>query len=139
MTVKISKQDATVAIRAATDPNAIPEPIQVAVNFLYPAAVAIVQDYAPGAPDEVHDVALIRLLGWLFDADPTDSRISRAMQVSGAAPLMSRWRVHRAGAVGVESELPAPPAADLPPAPVGGSWVLISNNGTLAWVKFPLP
>ncbi|MCY4059057.1 MAG: hypothetical protein OXG44_13730, partial [Gammaproteobacteria bacterium] len=76
--------------------------------------------HAPAAPDAVHNAALVRLSGWLFDADPTDSRIADALYVSGAANLLSQWREHRAGAIGTVSatggDTPVPtPGAGLPP------------------------
>ena len=147
MAVTISPGDLAVAIRVATDPDAVPTAIATVLGFLQPAAAAMVTGYAPDAPDDIHNAAVIRLAGWLYDADPTDSRIASALQVSGAAPLMSQWRGHRAGAIGSAAANGATPGgggnvpegAGLPPLPGAGSFILTVNNGELAWVDFPLP
>ena len=140
MPVSITQAEATVAIRAATDPDAIAAPVAAVVGYLFAAAEAMVELYAPNAPDAVHNAALIRLLGWMYEADPTDVRMGRAMQVSGAAPLLSQWRVHRAGAIGQAAEPPAPtPGAGLPPLPGSGHFILSVDDGELKWLAFPLP
>jgi len=143
MAVTITQGQAAVAIRAATDADAVPAPVQTTLGFLMPAATAIILQYAPSAPDDVHNAALIRLLGWLFEADPTDSRISRAIQVSGAAPLLSQWRVHRAGLVEGQSApgTVIPPGAGLPPEPPDAAtvdYILAYKGGQLVWQRFPL-
>ena len=145
MAVTVSVAVAAVAIRAATSVDSIPDPVALALKFAFPAASELVLNYAPGAPDDIHNAAAIRVLGWLYDADPTDSRVSRAIQVSGAAGLLARWRVHRAGAVGTgEGPEPAPapsptPGAGLPPLPASGHFILAVDNGDLVWLAFPKP
>ena len=142
MAVTVTQAEAAVAIRAATGEKAIPAPVATTLKFLFPAAAAIVIHYAPDAPDDVHNGALIRLLGWLYDADPTDSRISRALEVSGAAGLLNRWRVHRAGAITGTGATPGgtvPTGAGLPPLPGDGYFILTVDNGELKWVAFPPP
>ncbi|MDD9990374.1 MAG: hypothetical protein OXP75_01095 [Rhodospirillales bacterium] len=144
MPVTITVQEVAVAIRATADDGEIPAAISTTLGFLFPAASALVVEYAPDAPDAVQNAAAVRLTGWLFDADPTDPRLGQAMQVSGAAPLLAKWRVHRAGAIGPASGGAAPgpapaPGAGLPDVPGDGSFILTVNNGVLAWVAFPLP
>ena len=146
MAVTITQSDATVAIRAAADAEAIPGPIAATVAFLFPAAVAIILEYAPKAPNDVHNAALIRLLGWLYDADPADPALGRALSVSGAAALLSQWRIHRAGAItatdtGGDTPTPTPPEPEppVPEPPFSGSYVLTSVNGSLQWIAFPQP
>ena len=143
MAVTITPGEIAVAIRAATATDAVPDPVAAVLKFMAATAGAMVLEYAPAAPDAMHDGAVIRLAGWLYDADPTDSRISRALEVSGAASLLAPWRVHRAGAVG-SLETPggiAPtPGAGLPPFPSGdGQFILTVVNGELAWLAFPSP
>lgn len=141
MPVTITVEQAAVAIRATTDAGTIPAPVAMTLGFLFPAAVALVTEYAPAAPNDVLNAAAIRLTGWLYDADPTDPQIGRAMQVSGATALLGRWRVHRAGAVGtVDAEpVPVPAGSGLPPVPDDGTFILSVQNGVLTWLKFPVP
>ena len=146
MAVTLTVGDVAVAIRAATDASNVPAPVAAVLGFLVPAGSAIVLDYAPDAPDAIHNAALIRLAGWLYDADPTDSRISNALEVSGASAMLSRWRVQRAGAItpvdgsftpGGGGDVPA--GAGLPDLPSAGTFILTVQNGALSWVEFPLP
>lgn len=81
---------------------------------LLAVAAALVTDYAPGAPDALANEATIRFAGYLGSADWGDaSRLAAgpvvvesvtnhaaAFRNSGAAMLLTRYRVRRAGAVG---------------------------------------
>ena len=78
------------------------------------AAAAMVEQYAPGAPAAIKDEAVIRLAGYLAEANfgarqsltvgPMEASYvashANAFRNSGAAGLLSRWRVRRAGAIG---------------------------------------
>lgn len=146
MAVTITVPQVAIAIRAAAQIDTVPPEVTLVLGFLVPAASAIILDYAPGAPDEVHDAALIRLTGWLYDADPTDSRVSRALEVSGGAGLLARWRVHRAGIIqsGASGDTPTPapvpvPGGGIPAPPGSGHYILTADNGELEWVQFPAP
>lgn len=141
MTITISQEEATVAIRAATVETDIPTPVATTVRYLWAATKVLIVEYAPAAPDDMHNAASIRLLGWLYDSDPADPLVGRAMQISGAAALLAPYRVHRAGAVGAPTTAEPTPGtgAGLPPVPGPGSWVLINDEGTVKWIKFPLP
>ena len=62
-------------------------------------ATEAVTKHAPDAPDAVHDEAVIRLAGYLFD-QPTASRnlaYADSFRNSGAAAILLPYRVHRAG------------------------------------------
>ena len=143
MAVTITNAEIAVAIRAAATADSVPAPIATVLSFLAPAATAMILHYAPDAPDAMHNAALIRLAGWLYDADPTDSRISDALTVSGAANLLSQWRAHRAGIITATGETPGgggiPTGAGLPPLPETGHFILTVDNGALKWVAFPPP
>jgi len=108
VTVTITQQAATVAIRAATDVDEIAGPVESAIAVIWPAAVALVQHHAPEAPDPIHNAAAVRLLGWLYEADPAERGGDRALQTSGAFGLLGPWRVHRAGAIGAADGQAAP-------------------------------
>lgn len=144
MAVTITPADATLAIRAAAAADAIDPTVATVIGYLFKAASAMVLDHAPKAPDEIHDVALIRLVGWLYDSDPADPAVGRALLVSGASAVLAPWREHRAGAIGTldagGGPSPAPaPGAGLPPLPGAGNFILAVKDGELIWVAFPLP
>jgi len=143
MAVTTTQAAVTVAIRAAASASAIPAEVTAAMDLIFPAAVAIVTEYAPAAPDAVQNAAVVRLAGWLYDADPTDSRSMDAIRVSGAAPLLMPWRVHRAGAIAgagaAPGPSPSPTPSGLPTPPASGHFILTVTNGVLSWVEFPQP
>ena len=61
-----------------------------------------VERHAPKAPDAVHNEAVIRIAGYLFD-QPNAGRgavYANAMRNSGASSILLPYRVHRAGSVG---------------------------------------
>ena len=78
-------------------------------------ASARVTRYAPGAPDEIHNEAVIRLAGYLAQSDyggiseetvgpmTVKRPVNHAAMFrnSGAAGLLAPWRTHRAGSVAV--------------------------------------
>ena len=78
---------------------------------LLPVAVALVERFAPAAPDVIQNEAAIRCAGWLIEAPagPFQSEAtgdvrsgfdgSRALRHSGAMGLLSPWKVRRAGAI----------------------------------------
>ena len=84
------------------------------IRSLGPAASAMVERYAPGAPQGVRDEACARIAGYLHEATfgqvskeifgPTENEYvtnhGDAFRRSGAAMLLSPWRVRRAGLVG---------------------------------------
>ena len=58
-----------------------------------------VTQHAPGAPDVVHNEAVRRLAGYLFD-QPEAGRgdaYANALRNSGAARMLLPYRIHRAG------------------------------------------
>ena len=81
-------------------------------NRLRAVIVAEVQRYAAGAPADVQDEAALRMAGYLFADEPgakvwrrfdLDEAVSleprapgSALRLSGAATLLSPWRVRRA-------------------------------------------
>lgn len=84
----------------------------VIANRLHAVATSEVERYARGAPQDTRDEALLRMAGYLFADDPAakvwrrfdlDEIVSleprapgSALRLSGAAALLSPWRVRRA-------------------------------------------
>ena len=79
------------------------------------AAAAVIEEYAPGAPQAIRDEALVRYAGYLSQAPPGsvqkinvgDVEIefrqappASSFQLSGAGALLTRWKIRRAGAIG---------------------------------------
>ena len=76
-------------------------------------AAALVERFAPNAPDVVKDEAVIRTAGWLLEAPsagvrrssvgPVDTTYSPnmtgALRASGAMAFLGPWKVRRAGVV----------------------------------------
>lgn len=105
----VALTNATATLRAAIGGSD-----DVRTQQLGAVAAAMVEREAPGAPEAVKDEALIRFAGYLaqsdFGAIPKESlgphsidyvtNHAAAFRNSGAAMLLSRWRVRRAGAVG---------------------------------------
>ena len=85
----------------------------VRATQLLAVATAMVENYAPAAPDAVQDEAVIRCAGWLAEQPAAAIRSEQvgeivtgyatsnmsALRHSGAMALLSRWKVRRAGAI----------------------------------------
>ena len=90
---------------------------QQLADRLHPVCVAMVNQYAPAAPDEIRSEGIIRLAGWLNDQPAAAFRENSvnvnntiietktymatrgAMLQSGAAGLLSPFKVRRAGVI----------------------------------------
>ncbi|MDE0001745.1 MAG: hypothetical protein OXQ29_03520 [Rhodospirillaceae bacterium] len=139
MAVTLDIPGLAVAIRAAGSTEAIPPGVQTVLGYILPATTALIVSHAPKAPDDIHNAAAIRLAGWLYEADPTDSRMQDAVRVSGAAVLLAPFREHQAGVLGPGAQLEPPADRPIPAPPGDGSFILRSVNGELTWLPFPSP
>ena len=61
-----------------------------------------VTHHAPDAPDVVHNEAVYRLAGYIYDRPfaSADTRFANAMRNSGAASALLPYRMHNAGTAG---------------------------------------
>ena len=80
---------------------------------LLAASLALVERYAPAAPEAIKDEATIRTAGWLAEQPAASVRsestgdiatayapaMASALRHSGAMALLSPWKVRRAGAI----------------------------------------
>ena len=81
-----------------TDP---PEPTLGTLTRLMGAATAIVDDFAPAAPEEISNVSVSLIVGYLYDAPISEgARYANALANSGAQLLLSRWQSRRVAIVG---------------------------------------
>ena len=64
-------------------------------------ASALVERFAPDAPEAIHNEAYIRLAAWLYDSDPSGASPGgrSAMRASGAAALLSPYKVRPGGLI----------------------------------------
>ena len=81
---------------------------------LFAVAAGQVEEYAPNAPDRTQNEATVRFAGYLAQADfgtvksestgplsiEWTTNHAAAFRNSGAAMLLTRWKVRRAGAIG---------------------------------------
>ena len=143
MAVTITVPQAALAIRAITDTTQLSGPVLQVLDYLFPAARELVLAHAETAPDAIHNAALVRVLGWLYDSDPSEGVPGQALRSSGAASILAQWRNHRAGVItgGEATITPATPGTgtELPPFPGPGNYILAVDNGVLRWVEFPIP
>ena len=84
----------------------------LAVRIL-PVATALVERFAPAAPEAIQNEAVIRVSGWLAEQPAAAIRSDKigdletafapthtsALRHSGAMALLSPWKVRRAGVV----------------------------------------
>ena len=83
------------------------------LNDLGMTAAALVERYAPGAPGEIKNEAVVRTAGWLAEQPHAAIRSEEtgeistsynpaslsALRHSGAMALLSPWKIRRAGAI----------------------------------------
>ena len=103
MAVTLTVNELGYAIRLVADTTeTIEAPILGVLTDLLATSTQLVTDYAPMAPDSIHNEAARRLAGFLYDAPPSGSggRWSNPMAQSGAQALLSSYRVRRATALG---------------------------------------
>ena len=88
-------------------------PLAKAIRLL-PVAVALVERFAPGAPQAIKNEATVRCAAWLnqlptalakiavgsIDLEFQRPAVRGALLHSGAQALLSPWKVRRAGAIG---------------------------------------
>ncbi|MYE06320.1 MAG: hypothetical protein F4Y04_03715 [Chloroflexi bacterium] len=137
----ITLERIAVALRLSPDDDSVPPPVAQVLEIHRATGDELIETYAPGAPVPVKNGALVRVVGWLFDSDPASSIGLGALDASGAAALLTRFRVHQAQALsdGGVSPSPSPtPGSGLPPIPAEGTFILGVANGELEWVSFPL-
>ena len=106
-------------------------------------ATEAVTHHAPDAPDVVHNEAVYRLAGYIYDRPfaSVGTRFSNALHNSGAASALLPYRVHRLGLSGDDDTSTAPATAAANAITglsiVGGNIVLTFGDGST--VDVPLP
>ena len=105
MPVTVSNKQVAVGIRLipADDADIEDGELQI-VRRQCLAAVAIVEQYAPDAPDELLNEAVILTVGYLYDMPPSSSNHANAFRHSGAMALLAWWRNPHSGIVGADAD-----------------------------------
>ena len=101
MAVTLSVQELGYRLRILADASESLDGAQaLVVESVMSAARWQVVQYAPGAPDDIHNEAVTRLAGYLYDSPfTTGPRFMNARDASGATALLAPWRVRRAWAI----------------------------------------
>ena len=110
MAVTINRAELAVELRiATTTAEDLPEGQGAVLDRLLSTASALVTNYAPNAPDAIHNEALVRVAGWLYDTDPAEARRATSpVQHSGASSLLAPYRVRRLAGL-ADTSAPAVP------------------------------
>ena len=96
--VTIGKLDVLIAIRVSVggDSNYTfenePPSIQSATNSMWQACVNAIQRYAPSAPNDDHNLAMVRLFGHLWDRPFDSRRVDGYLRASGVMALLGPYR-----------------------------------------------
>ena len=98
MAVTLTVQQLAYSLRLLADTTeSVEEPIAGVLSGLLGSTSALVLQYAPRAPDAIHNEAATRLAGFLYDVPPGANRQSiNPMRDCGAMSLLSSFRVQRA-------------------------------------------
>lgn len=99
MAVTLTVEELAQELRVSTGTARLPEPLAGIMSRLLGACSEMVENYAPLAPDSVHNRACVRLAGYEYLASPTSNRFRNGFQNSGTQALLARYRVARAVAV----------------------------------------
>ena len=105
MAVTITAIQLAAAMRIGDGLTPLEEPQAGVIDRILASATAMVESYAPDAPESVQNEAVIRLGGFLYDAPPGASmRFSNPFSDSGAQALLARFRVVRATPIETDEE-----------------------------------
>ena len=93
----ITVSDLAIALRLSTDGLDLDAAQTGVLERLAGVASALVESYAPSAPDSIKDESAIRVASYLYDVAPDAANAPQSAFVhSGAQSLLSFWREQRA-------------------------------------------
>ena len=105
MSVTITAVQLAAAMRIGDGMTPLEEPQAGVINRILATATALVESYAPKAPEAIQNEAVIRVGGYLFDSPPGGSmRFANPLADSGAQALLARFRIVRAMPIETEEE-----------------------------------
>ena len=108
MAVTILRAQLASRLRLGRTPTELEE-----TDELLAYATEVVIKHAPDAPDVVHNEAVFRLAGYIFDRPfaSSDTKFSNVMRNSGAASALLPYRQHRLGLSGEDDAGTSPQTA----------------------------
>ena len=105
MAVTITAIQLAAALRIGDGVTALVEPQAGVLNRILASATALVESYAPNAPEAIQNEAVIRAGGYLYDSPPGGGlRFANPLGDSGAQALLARFRIVRAMAIETDKE-----------------------------------
>ena len=105
MSVTLTSLQLAAAMRIEDGTTALVEPQAGVISRILATATALVESYAPNAPEAVQNEAVIRVGGYLYDSPPGASmRFANPLGDSGAQGLLARFRVVRATPLETDDE-----------------------------------
>ena len=105
MSVTISVIQLAAALRIGDGIAPLEEPQAGVLNRILASAIALIESYAPDAPESIQNESVIRVGGFLFDSPPGSSmRFANPLADSGAQGLLARFRIVRAMAIETDQE-----------------------------------
>ena len=105
MAVTITALQLAAELRISDGTTALIEPQASIISRVLGTATAIVERYAPNAPESIQNEAVVRLAAFLYDAPPGSStRFVNAFDLSGAKALLASYRSLRASAIETDEE-----------------------------------
>ncbi len=93
MALAITIPELAVAIRLTSDPTAdVLEPELGILTRQHGVAEAMIEQYAPDAPDVAKSEAAVLLVGYIWEMPVGQRNHSNAFRSCGAMALLARWR-----------------------------------------------
>ena len=101
MAVSITPVRLAARIRLGDGETDLVEPTASIVDDLLATGTAMVEKYAPDAPDAVQNTAVVRIAGYLYDSPHAAQgrAFAHVLENSGAAGLLAQWRRRGVGMV----------------------------------------
>ena len=92
MPVNITVDHLAVETRVSTDSAAPPrEPYNTILLRLLSVGTTLVEEYAPEAPDDLLDEAVVLMAGYILEAPPYSRTPNLAFEHSGAKAVLANW------------------------------------------------
>ena len=105
MAVTLTAVQLAAALRIGDGVTPLEEPQAGVIDRILASATALVESYAPDAPEAIQNEAVIRVGGFLYDSPPGASmRFANPLGDSGAQALLARFRIVRATPIETDEE-----------------------------------
>ena len=137
MAVTLTVIQAAADRRLGDGVNAPEEPVLGRITRYLAAATALVENYAPDAPEDIQNTAASLIVGYLYDAPVADGpRYANSLANSGAQLLLSRWEPRGVAFVGGDGDT-SPSIGGI--RRVGSDTVNVATARTWTLTALPVP